>query len=364
MIYRLACLSAFILVLNACGSSDNGRTTAGTSTAGTTDTGTSDTGSTDTGSTTDGTTDSGTTDSGTTDGGTTDSGTTDGGTTDGGTTDGGTTDGSAGNDGWSALSGGGDHSCGIWKNGELWCWGDNSVAALGNSGFEGETSIPIKTQLSGVVTSVSSGWGHSCAIDDKGVAWCWGENTLGQCGDGTSDQVDEPTMVKGLESAGGVVSISGGAGHSCAATGNGQVWCWGLNEDGELGDGTNWDHIVAKPSIGITGAVQVALSSWHSCARTDVGDVYCWGDNYDGIAGETAGSDLADFPRSKILRRVVQPSAAPWLLRAASIVGARTWAASWAWDWTWLLIIPLSHTWCPWRQKSVKWIWANTMVAR
>ncbi len=97
--------------------------------------------------------------------------------------------------------------------------------------------------------------------------------------------------VPGLSS---VVQLAAGEAHTCARTSAGQVYCWGLNNNGQLGDGTTLNRqaptLVALPS-GVTGFTRIAAGSLHTCGLTASGALYCWGDNLLGQLGDGTNTD-------------------------------------------------------------------------
>jgi alpha-tubulin suppressor-like RCC1 family protein len=94
--------------------------------------------------------------------------------------------------------------------------------------------------------------------------------------------------VPGLQ---GVTAVAAGWEHSCAVLNDGTVRCWGANDQGQLGDGTNEDRSEPVPVVGVSGAVGLTLGLEHSCAWTREGEVWCWGRNDFGQAGQSEGVD-------------------------------------------------------------------------
>ncbi|MCA9638943.1 MAG: RCC1 repeat-containing protein, partial [Myxococcales bacterium] len=126
--------------------------------------------------------------------------------------------------------------------------------------------------LTGAV-ELTSGNTHRCArLEDDGVV-CWGDNTRGQLGDGTTTNRDAPMRVAGLD---GAEEISAGWDHTCARVGT-AVYCWGDNDDGQLGDETFDQRLVPTLITSDLGAVEIAAGWSHTCARTSYGEVFCWG---------------------------------------------------------------------------------------
>lgn len=192
------------------------------------------------------------------------------------------------------LVAGGDHTCALGSAG-LSCWGRNQLGQIGDgSGFPTRPAPTSITGVSGAITSLGAAREHTCAIAG-GEAWCWGGNTLGQLGDGTTTQRSTPVRVVGL--AGTPVEIALRGSHTCARLGDGRVQCWGGNEYGQLGNGTSTSAPTTAPQLvtGVADAVEVALGSSMTCARRSDGVVLCWGDGafYQLGDGTTASRDVA-----------------------------------------------------------------------
>ena len=203
------------------------------------------------------------------------------------------------------LSAGGMHTCAILDNGSVSCWGRGSNGQLGN----GETSnkgTPTLTSSLGIgrtAVAISSGAAHTCAILDNGDVSCWGDGVRGQLGNGGTSDKSTPTLTSSLGTGRTAVAISSGEYHTCAILDNGQVSCWGLNSDGQLGNGgtTDKNTPTLTSSLG-PGRTAVAISSGygHTCAILDNGSVSCWGRAYYGhlsVGGTALGNgETEPFP--------------------------------------------------------------------
>lgn len=200
-----------------------------------------------------------------------------------------------------ALSGGlsRGHSCALMNGGDVRCWGNNDFGQLGDGTTTLRlTPISVRTSKDGApltdVLALAPGDFHTCVLMNGGEIRCWGSNQFGQLGDGTTEPRLSPVPV--LASPGGpplqgVVALSTKASRSCARLSGGDVRCWGLNQGGQLGDGTNTHQLTPVPvklSSGepLTGAQALALGYFFSCVQGSAGDVLCWGDNPYGQLGD------------------------------------------------------------------------------
>ncbi|MCL2823327.1 MAG: hypothetical protein FWD57_04985, partial [Polyangiaceae bacterium] len=174
------------------------------------------------------------------------------------------------------IAAGSRHTCGVTATGSVKCWGSNLVGQLGK-GPGSSSSLPVQALgLTSGVIAVSAGARHTCALTESGAVLCWGLNREGQIGDDTTEDRDIATPVNGLGT--GVTAISAGLYHTCALMEFGSVVCWGTNQEGQIGDGTNLSRSVPTPVIGLPEkAVDISAGGYHSCAVMEGGTDWCWG---------------------------------------------------------------------------------------
>ena len=192
----------------------------------------------------------------------------------------------------SSASGGG--TCAVITGGAVQCWGSNAYDELGPGGgaFLEATTV---SGLSGPAVAVATGERHSCALINDGTVQCWGAQWSGELGDGSySASSPTPETVLGVGGVGhlqGVTAVTTGAFFTCALLSGGTVDCWGDNSTGELGNGYGNPGIAQSyptpvPVSGISGAVRLSAAGYHTCAVVSGGTVRCWGDNNEGELGD------------------------------------------------------------------------------
>ena len=202
-----------------------------------------------------------------------------------------------------AVEAGGNSSCAIDQDGGLWCWGDNQFGRLGDGTTENRWRPTRVVGLDRSVVSVSVASDHGCAVLEDGTARCWGDNSMGELGDGTRAPSSTPVRVTVMDAL--IEAASSGANHTCALTRTGQVWCWGHNGGGELGTGDTASREGAV-QVELGGAVRaLAAGGASTCALRDDGAVFCWGENavqvgdkeFAGALGVGSGEDPVATPR-------------------------------------------------------------------
>ena len=186
-----------------------------------------------------------------------------------------------------AIAAGGHSSCAITTSGGLKCWGHNRWGQLGDGTTTSRTTPVDVVGLSSNVASVGLGAGITCAVTTSGGAKCWGDNDVGQVGDGTTTERHTPTNVTGLSS--GVAAVSAGIDHACALAVAGGLKCWGGNAYGQLGTGTTSSSSTPADVVGLSSgvaAIDAAQIGLHTCAITTAGALKCWGYNNWGQVGD------------------------------------------------------------------------------
>jgi len=184
-----------------------------------------------------------------------------------------------------SIAAGDGHACGNTAGGGLKCWGFNSTGQLGNGSTTNSSTAVDVFGLDRGVVSVATAAYSTCALTEDGAVRCWGLNGSGQVGDGSNTNRSTPVAVSGL--GGGVVAISAGWEHMCALTSAGGVKCWGAGNSGQLGRGSSTASNVPVDVNGLTsGVVAISTGVYHSCALTSAGVVRCWGGNFSGQLGD------------------------------------------------------------------------------
>jgi alpha-tubulin suppressor-like RCC1 family protein len=213
-----------------------------------------------------------------------------------------------------AVVAGNDHSCALLAGGRIACWGYNFSTELGDGTSSGPqrcagglscSRTPVSVIGISGATAIVAGGDHTCALVAGGGLDCWGYNSYGQLGDGTSAGPDTcefgvvrcaktPVAVTGVATA---TAIAAGGDHTCGLLAGGRVDCWGANYFGELGDAvgsgpqTCNGYPCSETAVGVEGianATAISAGGGHTCALLAGGRVACWGEGSFGQLGDGA----------------------------------------------------------------------------
>ena len=190
-------------------------------------------------------------------------------------------------------------TCAI-SDGDVYCWGSNAQGRVNANAPIDAFSVPQRVLLPAKAASISGGYNHACAITTEvpPQAYCWGDNSFGQLGvDVTSQPHGGPFRVPVAE---GLASVAAGMDHTCGLTPTGVAYCWGNGTFGQLGSGQIAGCFVPAPGkltcsgpapvAGDTRFTAVAAGVSHTCGIAPSGQVYCWGLNDSGQLGSASSS--------------------------------------------------------------------------
>jgi alpha-tubulin suppressor-like RCC1 family protein len=192
------------------------------------------------------------------------------------------------------ISLGSHHTCARREGGAAACWGDGYSGQLGDgtSGMGAQKLTPSPVPGLGDVAQVGVGHFMSCARTTAGDVSCWGSNLYGQLGIGNTQDQASPAPVGGLADA---IWLAAGTFHVCALRSDGTVFCWGNAADGRLGNGMASGSQPAPEAVpGLGSMAGVAAGGAHTCAWSSIGQIFCWGNNDFGQLGDgTSGGSKA-----------------------------------------------------------------------
>jgi alpha-tubulin suppressor-like RCC1 family protein len=204
------------------------------------------------------------------------------------------------------LTGGSGHTCGF-TNGYAWCWGRDTYGGLGNGGGVNHTGSPDAVDRSDMggdqnLIGISIAGNHSCGLSSRGSVWCWGRDNQGQLGNGGSPTDAHSPMPLDTSPMSGEIAfshIAAGNSHTCGLTAKGTAWCWGYDGSGQLGDGGFISTSQSPKEVNrglMTGLIQLTAGSDHTCGLTAVGVAWCWGSDEFGQLGDSGTSNNAQSP--------------------------------------------------------------------
>lgn len=199
------------------------------------------------------------------------------------------------------LAAGRLHTCALRTTGRVFCWGANYAGECGApppSGGLPAQRTPIEVPTLNSVVQIVAGDSFTCARRNDRTVWCWGDGSVGQLGGGTFGVTSAvPVMVPGLTD---VARIAAGVGHVCAVLGDSSMRCWGWNSAGQLGDGTTMNRATPTRPLGPSTWFTFSSGGSQVFARDAVDrDHWSWGDNTLGQLGDgTTSGRLMPGPAS------------------------------------------------------------------
>jgi alpha-tubulin suppressor-like RCC1 family protein len=184
------------------------------------------------------------------------------------------------------VSAGGDHTCAADLTGRVYCWGLGTHGRLGTGATDSLALEPRAVSVGVRFFEVAAGDGHVCGTAAGGALYCWGLANQGQVGNRSSNPESSPFHVREFPHA--FVAVSAGHRHSCAIGEDLRAYCWGWNFNGQLGNASEIGQGVPVPVASEESFAVISAGSLHSCGITTTGRAYCWGEGASGQLGNGA----------------------------------------------------------------------------
>ena len=177
------------------------------------------------------------------------------------------------------ISAGEYFSLALDTNGNIWSWGDNSSGQLGNnSTTKGNNPQKIETELNTKFKDISAGYNFSLALDIEGNIWSWGDNSSGQLGNNSTTSSLIPQKIQ-IENQISFKSIAAGCKHSLALDIEGNIWSWGDNSSGQLGNKTYTNSLIPQKIQTEVKFKEISVGLYHNMALDEKGNIWIWGEN-------------------------------------------------------------------------------------
>ncbi len=182
----------------------------------------------------------------------------------------------------------GFNSCALLSTGQIKCWGANPYGQIGNGTTGADINVPNIVSGINNAKSVTMGFNHACALLADRTVKCWGSNAHGQLANGAfGGSSNVPVAVAGLTD---VAFIQAGAFHTCAIQTSGKAKCWGMNDNGQIGNNSTTNVATPSDVVEQSNFTRVDSDNNHTCGLTKDGDVFCWGnDEFGQIGNNTKG---------------------------------------------------------------------------
>lgn len=182
-------------------------------------------------------------------------------------------------------------SCALRADATAWCWGEDTLGELGAGTSPGIQAIPLEVSGGSQWKNISGGDVNACGVKVDGTGWCWGEGASGRLGNGTYAPTNVPVEVADSHSW-RIISTSRGH-HTCGITTSGEAWCWGYGDHGRRGDNMTGPSSLRWPvkvhddtsATGWSDWVSISTGLNHTCGTRTNGEAWCWGRGSDGALG-------------------------------------------------------------------------------
>jgi alpha-tubulin suppressor-like RCC1 family protein/outer membrane protein OmpA-like peptidoglycan-associated protein len=199
---------------------------------------------------------------------------------------------------WVSISAGDLAACGIGNDSKAYCWGYNSVGGLGNNSMV-DSKVPVQVNnganTSGTWASLDGGTYSACGVGADSKAYCWGRNNNGQLGNNSTTSSSVPVQVNdGANSSGTWKNVVASYNGTCGIGSDDKAYCWGADNEGQLGNGTGASGstgrattpvLVQLPAGVLVQKLAADNQAFHFCALSTVDTAYCWGGNWEGQLG-------------------------------------------------------------------------------
>lgn len=186
--------------------------------------------------------------------------------------------------GFAKVSMGLNSTCGLKTDGSVKCWGSQTNGRIGNGLNTGNAVSPEPVTIAGAAVDVTVGTDHACAVRDNGAVYCWGGNTYGQVGDGTTTEALTPVEIA---TGGGIVQVSGGQYYTCVLRADGKAFCWGQGTWGKLGQGSSSSSSSPVAAQATFNFSSIKAGGNSTCGIDQLDSrLKCWGYGHYGLLGD------------------------------------------------------------------------------
>ena len=214
------------------------------------------------------------------------------------------------------IAGGSSHCIALDESGNIWTWGYNNQGQLGNGEKGTNVLVPTKVTSGTKYVQIATGSLHSLALDEEGNIWTWGINSDGQLGNGESGYSNNVLIPTQVTTGTKYIQIEGRGSNSIALDEKGNIWTWGSNSSGQLGNGeSGYSKNVVTPTQITNGIQYTKISGGSSCLALDSeGNIWVWGSNTAGELGDGTGANVTQPKKLELGIKVKEIVAGSFIL--------------------------------------------------